>query len=107
MSNLNAPAPKGGTQQLGLVRAFAEFPLLPRLLRNINLQSNPRLRPDEWPEIFNEGGYNRDHIEEPDIPGNIELAEIHGSRCVAAGTALEAGSGRWAYPDWPGDLGVP
>ena len=64
---------------MGLVRAFAEFPLLPRLLQNINLQSNPRLRPDEWPEIFNEGGYNRDHIEEPDIPGNIELAEYMGA----------------------------
>ena len=57
----------------GLVRCFAEFPLLPDLLR-ADLESSDV--PDDWARLLHEHGYNRDHVEDQDIPASMTLPEF-------------------------------
>lgn len=57
-------SPVGGAADKpgGVLRCFAEFPLLPRLLAGVR-------RPQDWGGIIERAGCSLDHVEDEDIPG--------------------------------------
>ena len=56
-----------------LVRVFAEFALLPDLLR---LFSEGLNTVGDWAGMLDEFGYNEDHVEDEDIPDGMSLTEF-------------------------------
>ena len=56
-----------------LVRVFAEFALLPDLLRLFGEGLNTV---GDWAGMLDEFGYNEDHVEDEDIPDGMSLTEF-------------------------------
>ena len=70
----------------GLVRAFAEFWLLPDLLALEDRSDEP---PPAWAELLQTKGFNRDHVEDDDLPPGSRLPAIMAEDAWRAATWLE------------------
>ena len=57
----------------GLVRAFAEFWLLPDLLALDGPGGEP---PPAWAELLRSSGFNRDHVKDDDLPAGADLPAL-------------------------------
>lgn len=57
----------------GLVRAFAEFWLLPDLLAVDGSGGEP---PPAWAELLRSSGFNKDHVEDDDLPAGADLPAL-------------------------------